>query len=258
MGMLDSIQLPNYCEESLGHLTEQPANAVTTLAVMLVAVRGYAIWRRRGGLDRGTLFMVAFTFLIGLGALLFHMIPTPFTLVADVLPIMLFMLCAFMLILTRLLEQTPLQTVLHLAGFLTSSLMVTLMLTPQALGNGAWLVTPLIVLYILGGTLVLRARLAMHDNQHLVGHSADRSDRKIFPQLKMGYALIQCGLVLAVGLLVRAYDMRLCGDLPFGLHFVWHIIVSIAVMILLNACILYTEPEPFGHKADDRPLEPKV
>lgn len=239
MSLLHNIQLPEYCEKSVPALVAQPANTASALAMLVVAMLGYNVWRKQGNGDRGSLLLVAAAFLIGIGAMLFHAMPNVLTLFADVVPIIVFIIGVFVLILSRLLGQSLLQTGLHICGFLCALLMVTLMFTPRALGHGVWLAVPLLALYILGGTLILRARLAMRQNSHLVGRHAERLDREYFPQVKMGYALLQCGIVLALGLLVRAYDSTLCEQFPLGLHFVWHIIVAAAVYILLTACIRY-------------------
>ena len=242
MALLNNIQLPEYCEKSVTAVIAQPANTASAFLMLVVGTLGYRLWRQRGNGDRGNLLLIAAVFLVGVGSILFHAMPNPLTLFADLVPILVFIVGAFVLILNRLLGQTFLQTGLHICGFLIAVLMVTLMFTPRALGNGAWFVVPLLTLYVLGGTLVLRARLAMSENRHLVGRQAERLDREVFPQLKMGYALLQCGLVLAIGILVRAYDVSLCGRFPLGLHFVWHIVVAGAVYILLLACIRYTTP----------------
>lgn len=242
MGLLDNIELPEYCEKSVHSVVAQPANTASALTILALGAVGYGVWRRHGRGDRGTLLLVACMLLIGVGSVLFHAMPSALTLFADLVPIILFIVWAFVLILIRLFGQSFLQTGLHIAGFLIASLMVTLMFTPQALGNGVWFVVPLLTLYVLGGTLVLRARLMMRENSHLVGRHAELLDREVFPQLKMGYALLQCGLVLAFGILARAYDVNLCGQFPLGLHFVWHLIVAFAAYILMTACIRYTAP----------------
>lgn len=250
MSLHSSFPIPYYCEHAGAHGFAEPANVVTSLAMLVSAAISYSAWKRQGEGDRVTLLLVLCVVLIGLGSFSFHTTRSSIALFLDVVPTVLFMLVAFYIILTRLCGQTPLQTGLHMAGFCAANLMVTLVISPRAMGFGAWFVVPLVTLYALGAWLILTGRLGMHEDRTLAGRAAAESDRRHFPQIKMGYAVIQSGLLVALGLVARAYDQKLCSVLPFGLHAVWHVLVASAVTVLCVACIRYARvPQSASHHA---------
>lgn len=257
MPSLRSFSLPEYCERTSHYVFSEPANALSSLAVIIVAIIGLRAWYRKGGLDRLTLLLVAAVFLTGIGSAMFHTLRSPLTFFTEIVPVFIFILGCLAIIIMRLFGQGAVITLIHLVGFSAATLMVTLMLTPKAIGNGSWFIMPLIAQYILGATLVLRGRVGMYEDRHLVGRAAKQSDLINFPQLKMGYALIQSGLLLAVALLARSYDSQLCEQFPLGLHFVWHLLVAGAIGTLLFACIKYTHPVASG-ATHQNPLQKQI
>lgn len=215
---------------------------LSSLAVVGAAGYAFKVWKESGARDRSALILIGLIFVIGINSALFHSVRSLWLYAAETAPIVVLVLLAFGLVLMRLFRQSVLLTAVHLLGFFFATLMVTLMLTPKALGNGAAYVVPLIALYMLGTILILRARMAMHEDRILMGAAAARSNNRHFPELKTGYALVQVGVLLALGLLARAYDISLCKYFPIGLHMVWHLVIAIALLVLTLAIIRHTRP----------------
>ena len=105
------------------------------------------------------------------------------------------------------------------------------------IGPGALVVLPLALLYLLGVTLVMRARLGMHRDSGLKGQAAARSDQWHFPRLKLGYALIQAGILIAVALVVRAFDRGACAELPYAAALLWRGLGLLATATLVLALL---------------------
>jgi len=85
-----NAQVDGYCERLDPTFWAEPVNAVTNAAFLIAA---YVIWRRvRGhGLPLAML-LVAILAIIGVGSFLFHTFATRWAGVADVLPILLYIL----------------------------------------------------------------------------------------------------------------------------------------------------------------------
>lgn len=228
------------CERGAsGALLAEPVNLLTALAFLCVAAVAFHHWRAGGGADRGGLALVAATAGVGLGWPLAHLGWPGLAPLAEVLPILGLAMVTFALVLSRCLDLPPRQvTALGLA------LLAGVALAHRALGPLAAMVVPLFALYSLAATLVLRARLGMHQDRDLKGSAAARSDRRHFPHLKLGYALIQTGILIALGLVVRAYDAALCGVLPFGLHALWHLIAALAAATLVFGILRHALARP--------------
>jgi hypothetical protein len=232
--------MPTYCEPGNGSVFSEPVNTLTSLAMIAGGFYALRVWKNQGNNERVTLLLIGLQVLIGLNSALFHATRADWLLVADVVPIVGFMVLAFAILLSRVFAQSRAIVAVHLIGFLLACLMVTMMITPRALGSGGYFVVPLVVTYVLGATVVLRARLGMHDDQVTLGAPIAGRASRHFPDLRIGYVLLQVGVLLALGLLARAYDLRLCATFPFGLHMVWHLIVALAATILTVGIIRYT------------------
>ena len=99
----DTLDL--YCERTAPGLWNEPLNALTNLAFLLAGLLLVVALRRAGPAvrrDPAILALVALLFLIGLGSGLFHTFATRWAVLADVIPIALFILLYMYLALRRL------------------------------------------------------------------------------------------------------------------------------------------------------------
>lgn len=187
-----------YCERVAAGLWAEPLNALSNLAFFMAA---YALWRR----DRhagSTRILITLITLIGIGSSLFHTFATQATLLADVIPILIFQLVFLFIYARDALGFTPLKLGLAMAGFIGSIIAVGQL--PADWLNGSLGYLPALMFLLLFA--VLRRKMAGPN-----------------------YLLLAAGL-FTLSLTFRSLDNTVCEVLPIGLHYFWH---------MFNAAVLY-------------------
>jgi hypothetical protein len=196
-----SAYIDAYCERTDPGYWAEPVNAVTNAAFLVAAV---VMWRRSARLPLGQL-MSAILFVIGIGSWLFHTHATAWASTADTTPIGVYIL-VYIYAANRWFWGWPVWlSALGAAGFIPWAVALTpvfALLPFFGISAVHWPVVALILLY----AVLLRRRT---------------------PRTALGLTL-GAGL-LAASLTFRSLDGALCGAIPVGTHFVWH---------LLNALML--------------------
>ena len=190
-----------YCERTGPDYWSEPINALTNLAFIIAALvmarrlsgPGMAIGRALAGI----------LFVIGIGSWLFHTHANRLTGLMDVLPILAFILL-YVFAATR--DFFGLRTgwaLLVTAGFFPyAAATVPLFGRIPGIGSSAgYAPVPLLILIY---ALLLRGRL---------------------PETARGLAI--GALILIASLTFRTLDQPLCDSLPFGTHFMWHILNAV-------------------------------
>ncbi len=194
----------NYCERTDAGYWSEPVNALTNAAFLVAAVIAWRMACR--GRDRGARLLAAILFAIGVGSYLFHTHARIWAMMADVLPIQVFILVYLYLATVRFFGLPRWGGLLAVAAFFPYAI-----LTARGLGalvgdlNGSIGYLPVPIL-IAGYAFLLRDRSA---------------------ETARGMA-IGAGL-LVLSLVLRTIDARVCPIFPLGTHFFWH---------LLNATLL--------------------
>ncbi|QFU09517.1 hypothetical protein PARPLA_01300 [Rhodobacteraceae bacterium THAF1] len=194
-----TAQIDGYCERLGPGLLAEPANAVTNLAFVIVALW---LWPRARGVER---WLCAVLAVIGIGSGLFHTFATAWASLADVVPILLYILIYVYAANLRFWGWSMWVSALGAVLFVPYALaagQVFAVLPGFAVSSFYWPVPLLIFVY----AFLLRSRL---------------------PRVSAGLA-IGTG-ILCASLVARSVDDALCPVLPFGTHFMWH---------LLNATML--------------------
>ena len=192
-------QIDGYCERLGPGLWAEPANALTNLAFIAVALW---LWPRTRGIERCLVFIL---FLIGVGSGLFHTFAMPWAALADTLPIAFFILVYLFAANRVYLGLGVAVSLAGMAAFVPVAMIVGRGLSAVpglAVSAPYWPVAGAIALY----AWWLRDRL---------------------PVVARGLAIGE-GL-LGLSLLARSVDAALCGVWPVGTHFAWH---------LMNAAML--------------------
>lgn len=189
----------NYCERIDPGFLAEPLNAVSNAAFVVAALVCWRLYGHRR--DPGALVLMAVLVLIGIGSFLFHTVAQVWAGVADVLPILAFIVIYVHLATTRLLGLPVWAGVIAAAAYAPVSAAVS-----GAIGtltgplNGSLGYVP--VLLLIGGyALALVARRPATARRLGIG----------------------AGL-LAVSLTFRTLDAPLCPDWPQGTHFLWHLL----------------------------------
>ena len=195
-----------YCERVGPGLWGEPLNAVTNLAFILAGILLVVALRRAEPdvrRDPAILGLTVLLFVIGLGSGLLHAFAQFWSVLADVIPIALFILLYMYLALRRLVA-------LPFWGCCVGVAIVLVLTLVMPLGFGFSVSTygvALLAMLGVGGFLHFGRR-----------HPA-------------GPPILAAAGVFAVSLALRTADLPLCATLPSGTHFLWH---------ALNAAVLYS------------------
>ncbi len=198
-----------YCERLGPGLLAEPVNALSNGAFFLAA---WWIHRRArqqpGRRDRGVATLVALVVGIGVGSTLFHTIATPWTLLADVLPILAFQLVFLWLYLRRWTGLAPLPSQALLALFLAATLISR---GQPGLLNGSLAYAPaLLVLGLLGIHSLLQGR---------------------------GVGLLAAAALFLISLGLRSIDLLICPIQPLGTHALWHGLNALVLALTCSALV---------------------
>jgi hypothetical protein len=178
---------------------------------------------------------------VGTGSFLFHTFANRWSLLADVLPIAVFIYSYFFVSMRRFLGlglAAALGATLAFAAFNTSFVKLWKAMFGQAgvdMTNGSVGYFPAALALFAVGTLV---------------HYARRSRVRGAAE-----ALALAGGIFCASLVFRTLDPALCGTFALGTHFLWHALNGVVLYVLMRAAILGREeiarpparPEPRRH-----------
>ncbi|WP_227270595.1 ceramidase domain-containing protein [Roseobacter weihaiensis] len=190
-----------YCERMGPEYWAEPVNAITNLAFIVAAL---VMWRRSAGVVLARV-LCAVLFAIGVGSFLFHTHAQAWAGMADVVPILLFILIYIFAINRAAFDLGPWAALgLTALFFPYAGMMVpAFSLIPGLGGSAGYAPVPLLI-FLYAAFL-----------------------RRTQPDLARGLAL--GAALLVVSLTFRTLDEPLCAVVPGGTHFMWH---------LLNALML--------------------
>jgi len=206
--------LDAYCERAGDPgLWAEPLNAITNLAFIVAAIfAARQLWRlpMLAYLDVWLLTLVVFS--IGVGSGLWHLYATHATLLADVIPIAIFMHVFLICALRRLLHLGWLSTLLGLGVFIGLGMIAEQHLPPEFL-NGS-------VMYLPSILALAAMTLALRLNQH-----------------PAAWGFLVALLVFLASITFRTFDRMICDAFPLGTHFLWHLLNAFVLWRLLMALI---------------------
>ncbi len=207
-----------YCERIDGSFWAEPLNAVTNAAFLIAALAGFWLWRRQGGRDAVALVLIGLVFAIGIGSFLFHTIPNRWTLLADVVPIQLFAFGYFAFALRRFLGLSVVVTAIGTLAFFGLALGLSAAgraVLPVGMAGSAGYAA--FLLGLIGVALALARVPAQRHQSRLLALAAG---------------------TFAISLTMRSIDGALCGSLPLGTHWLWHLLNASVLYVLLRAAVL--------------------
>lgn len=185
-----------YCERLGPGFWAEPVNALTNAAFLLAAV---LMWRRwpEEPLCRA---LSAVLFVIGIGSFLFHTFATPWAAAADVVPILGYILLYVFAAHLRIWGQgawVSLAFALLTIPWIAALTPVFERLPGFEVSSFYWPILALILLHA-----------------WLLRHRA--------PDAARGF--VTGAAILAASLTFRSLDAALCGVVPIGTHFLWHVL----------------------------------
>lgn len=210
--------LNTYCERSGDSgLIAEPINAITNIAFIIAAVLAARSLRKQRDCSFrrvGDLWLlIAALFSIGIGSTLWHVYATHSTLLADVLPITVFINIFLLSSLRRLLNLSWLLTAGCWGMYATATLAAQVFLSPNILNGSVMYLPAYLTLVTVMIALILRNSPAAMPFAHVV-------------------------LLFSISLILRTVDLMLCPIFPIGTHFLWHLLNAVVVYRLLMVLVV--------------------
>lgn len=201
-----------YCERTDPGFWSEPANALTNGAFLLAAA---LVWPMTRG-DTGARLLAVVLGIIGIGSFLFHTFAQVWAGLADVLPILGFILIYTCLATIRFLGAPVWAGLVAAALYVPVSGVVSDVIARVAGPlNGS--VSYLPVLLLIGLYAVLLRRRA--------------------PETARGLAIGVA--ILAVSLTFRTIDDAVCGAVPLGTHFLWHLLNAVMLGWMIRVLVTH-------------------
>jgi Ceramidase len=205
-----------YCERTSPAWNAEPLNAVSNLAFFIAA---WGIWRlqcRRPnvalqGPIQALWIIVA---IVGAGSLTFHTLATRWAEWADVVPILVFMLVYFWIVMTVFFGFPSWLKILISATFFG----LTFYLESDAFEKVLW-----------GGAMYLPALAIMMAAGAAIWHRDGDAGRAFFA----------AALLFLLSFAARTIDEPLCQYLPVGTHYFWHFFNAGVLYLLVRTLILH-------------------
>jgi hypothetical protein len=200
-----------YCERTSPDLFAEPLNALTNIAFLIAA---FAAWRfaRRHGATPVVRILIATTAAIGVGSFLFHTIATAWAVLADIIPIFVFMLVYLWHALRRYLGWSSAGALIGLLVYIAASAALPAIVPRSLAAGGAGYLPALIAMAAIG--------LATLGTESATGRR-----------------LLAAAFVFLVSLTARTLDGPLCATMPAGTHFLWHTLNAVVLYLLIRAAI---------------------
>jgi hypothetical protein len=199
-----------YCERTDASFWSEPVNALSNAAFLIAAALALDLWRRGDGKDWPALALIVIVAAVGVGSFVFHTVATRAAILADVVPIGVFIYGYLLLALHRFL---------HLRVIVAAAIVVAYVAGAQALST-------LVPTRLLNGSVGYLPALAA-----LVAVAL--AAREQGTRHSLGLA----AMVFAISLAFRTADIALCPQFPLGIHFVWHILNAVVLYVLLRTAI---------------------
>lgn len=200
-----------YCERTGPEFWSEPWNAASNAAFLLAAILPYIAMRRRGQHDPLLSALCGIAFCVGVGSFLFHTFAERWAALADVLPILLFIVVFLYAAMRRLFglrgKWAAIATVLAF-GLSLFARNIGLSVADGSL-NGSEGYFP--ALALLGGSAMVLG---------LLGRASARP-------------VAVATVIFAVSLTARTVDAGICPYIPVGSHFIWHLLNGAMIAILL-------------------------
>lgn len=205
-----------YCERLAHGFWEEPINALSNLAFIIAAFIGWREAKKRGWQNGWIIALCILAFCIGVGSFLFHTFAQRWAGLADVIPILLF-------ILTYLFAASR-----YLFG------LRWIIAIPAAIGAFG------LALLARNGVLMLATKEELNGSEGYAPALALLIGSAIILAIMGRRSAVWIGAaagVFILSLLTRITDSHLCEAFPTGTHFLWHTLNGVMIALLLIAFV---------------------
>lgn len=195
-----------YCERVGAAFWAEPINAISNAAFVIAALWIYPRVRRTVPAQR----LAVLLGLIGVGSFAFHTFADRWSMVADIVPIIVFAVAYLDLANRDYLGLSGMRRALALLAFFVFAAVFTPVMAQVP------------IIGVSAGYTALPAAMIFYGL--LLRHSATATSR----------ALLIAGGLLILSLLFRSVDMPLCTAWPRGTHFMWHVLNAVLLAWLIH------------------------
>lgn len=229
-----SDPLDAYCERVGTAFWAEPLNAVSNAAFILAAAAAFLRWRRAGASDGPALGLILLVATVGVGSFLFHTFANRWSRLADVIPIVVVIYSYFGLAMRRFLGLGVLAAVAATAAFGAFNLAFERGWSAAFGARGLELTNN-------SGGYFPAALALLAVGAALSGPSARAAASPALADARRGAgrALLAAASVFVLSLFFRIVDHAVCARLPFGTHFLWHMLNALVLFILVGAAIRF-------------------
>ncbi|WP_417270002.1 ceramidase domain-containing protein [Celeribacter sp.] len=200
-----STQIDSYCERVDFTFWSEPVNALTNAAFLIAALY---VWPLAKATPMGRALAVIL-FVIGLGSFAFHTFATGWASLADVLPIVAFILTYIFAANRDYFGLSTGRAVLVTLLFFPFAAATAPLFAQLGLGSSAAYAPVPLLIFIYAYLLKARA-----------------------PETARGMAV--GAVILCISIALRMADAPLCGRLPLGTHFAWHILNALMLAHMIR------------------------
>lgn len=223
-----------YCERIDASFWSEPLNALSNAAFILAAAAAFLRWRRAGAGDGPALYLIVIVAAVGIGSFLFHTFANRWSRLADVIPILVVIYSYFGLAMRRFLGLGLPAAVAATAAFGAFNLGFE-RAWAAAFGLRGLELTNHSVGYFSAAMALLGVGAALIGPAFRAAGSPALAEAR----RRAGRALVAAAAVFVLSLSFRMVDLAVCPRLPFGTHFLWHMLNALVLFILLAAAIRF-------------------
>jgi hypothetical protein len=204
--------IDSYCERTDAGYWSEPVNALTNLSFVLAGLWAWRYAGREG--DRGGRLLAAILVVIGLGSWLFHTHAQVWAMMADVVPILVFVLAYIFLATVRFFGLSSWAGAAAGVLYLPYSALFERLFTPLVGSlNGSMSYLPVPVLILGYGVALRRARA------------------------ETARGLATGAMILFISLFFRTIDAGVCASFPLGTHFLWHVLNAVMLAWMIRVMV---------------------
>lgn len=200
--------IDNYCERTGPELFSEPLNAASNAAFLIAA---FLLWRRyraAGVRDKGAAFLIVMVAVVGVGSLSFHTFANRLTMMADVIPIVVFVLSFMAVGFRRLAGLGAKGFALIYSVFFAAAFALGKLPPEMALNGSVGYLPCLMVLVVLAA---------------------------ICRDVQAKKSLAASAGLFTLSLVMRTGDAAWCEMLPIGTHFIWHCLNGVLLWRLVRS-----------------------
>jgi len=205
--------MPSYCERIDASFWAEPINALSNLFFIIAALIALNVLRK-SKIDNKipSLILIVNLFIIGVGSFLWHTFATPWSLIADVVPIFVFLILYVLFFVRYIIGYSYPKAWLFVGAFLLFSVMFNMLVDRELLNGTVGYLPPILFLMFLA--FMIREKKEV------------RQLLLIIP-------------IFIVSMIFRSIDFVVCDVIEMGTHFLWHFFNALFLYFLVWFFVRY-------------------